>query len=108
LLTRENMRSCEQDKKLKHVNGLLSAVRFGRTLQIHTAGVEDSPDSLDIGHMIRAETFLIFAGSSYREFCWEWPSEDLIRAFSSRESMSPCNRAIDGVDAGTYMDWLSH
>jgi len=69
LLTWKDMRSCEQDKKLMHVNALLSAFRFGRTLQIHTAGVEDSPDLFYRGHMIVAETFLIFGGVSYREDC---------------------------------------
>lgn len=58
LLIVGNLRSCEQDKQMLHVNAFLSEFRIGRTLQIH-AGVMSPHDSPEVGRMIRPETFLI-------------------------------------------------
>ena len=67
LLIVGNLRSCEQDKDMLHVNVFLSEVRFGRTLQIH-AVVMSPHDTPEARPMIRPETFLLlFEGClSYR------------------------------------------
>jgi hypothetical protein len=62
LLIVENVRSCEQDKEMLHVNGFLSEFRARETLQIHAAGLMSSHDSPEARHMIRTETFFFFLG----------------------------------------------